>query len=42
MGLTGVDDPYERPVDPELVVKSDAWTVDECLEKISAYLSHRP
>jgi adenylylsulfate kinase len=41
VGMTGVDDPYERPVDPEVVVKSDEWTLDECLEKISAYLRTR-
>jgi len=38
VGMTGVDDPYERPVDPEVLVKSGEWTVDECLEKISGYL----
>lgn len=40
-GLTGVDDPYERPVDPEVIIKSDEWTIDESLEKISGYLRTR-
>lgn len=40
-GLTGVGDPYERPVDPEVTVKSDEWTLDESLEKISQYLRTR-
>lgn len=40
-GLTGVDDPYEMPVDPEVVVKSNEWTLDDSLEKICRYLETR-
>jgi adenylylsulfate kinase len=41
VGLTGVDDPYERPVDPEIIVKSDEWAIEESLEKIHGYLRTR-
>lgn len=40
-GLTGVDDPYEPPVDPEIVVKTNECTLDGCLETICRYLETR-
>ena len=40
-GLTGVDDPYEVPIDPEIVLKTDDYTPDECLLKIEEYLKTR-
>lgn len=36
--FTGVDDPYEAPDDPEVHVRTDLLSVDECLEKIIAAL----
>ncbi|MGH9279379.1 MAG: adenylyl-sulfate kinase [Acidimicrobiales bacterium] len=33
-GLTGVDDPYEPPLRPEVVVSTDLQTVDESLDTI--------
>jgi adenylylsulfate kinase len=33
-GLTGVDDPYEEPLQPELVVPTHRLTVDESIERI--------
>jgi adenylylsulfate kinase len=35
-GLTGVDDPYEPPVDPEVVVPTHLQSVDESLDAIWA------
>jgi len=32
--FTGVDDPYEEPKNPELIVNSDKETVDESVEKV--------
>jgi adenylylsulfate kinase len=32
--FTGIDDPYEEPLDPEVVVDSSAETVDASIEKI--------
>ncbi len=37
-GFTGVDDPYEAPESPELVVRTDLETLEESAGKIVAYL----
>ena len=37
-GFTGVDDPYEEPEHPELIVETDRETVEECVERIFARL----
>lgn len=37
-GFTGVDDPYEEPLNPELVIETDKETVDESVDRIFAKL----
>src|SRR5947199_5814162 len=37
-GFTGVDDPYEEPQQPELVVETDKETIEESLNRIVAKL----
>jgi adenylylsulfate kinase len=37
-GFTGVDDPYEPPVDPEIVVETDTMSPEVCLERIVSKL----
>ena len=37
-GFTGVDDPYEPPVEPELVVVTTECSPEECAEKVLSYL----
>ena len=37
-GLTGVDDPYEPPLNPELVLDTKSLTKEECLERIKQIL----
>lgn len=37
-GFTGVDDPYEEPVHPELVIETDKETVEESVARIFAKL----
>jgi adenylylsulfate kinase-like enzyme len=32
--FTGVDDPYEEPKDPELIVDTDIESVDESVGKV--------
>ena len=32
--FTGIDDPYEEPLEPDLVVETDKETVEESVEKI--------
>ena len=37
-GFTGVDDPYEEPEHPELVIETDKETIEECVARIFAKL----
>jgi adenylylsulfate kinase len=39
--FTGVSDPYEPPLDPEIVVDTEAETPDESAGKVLAYLDSR-
>ena len=32
--FTGIDDPYEEPLEPDVIVETDKETVDESVEKI--------
>ena len=36
--FTGVDDPYEEPPHPEILVDTESETVDESVEKVLKYL----
>ena len=38
--FTGIDDPYEEPLNPEIVCYTDRETVDESIKKITDYLEH--
>jgi adenylylsulfate kinase len=37
-GFTGIDDPYESPVSPELVLSAAEKTPDELADDVIAYL----
>lgn len=37
-GFTGIDDPYEEPLTPELIVETDRETVNESLTRLLARL----
>lgn len=39
--FTGVSDPYEEPLDPELVVETDRESIDQSMERIIAELAKR-
>lgn len=39
--FTGVSDPYEEPVAPEIVVDTDRMTVKACVESVMAYLAEK-
>jgi sulfate adenylyltransferase len=41
MGFTGVDDPYEPPIDPELTLQGAGVTPEENARKIAAYLEEQ-
>lgn len=40
-GLTGVDDPYEEPVAPDLRIESQDQTVQESAAAVHALLTER-
>jgi adenylylsulfate kinase len=41
MGFTGVDDPYEPPTNPEILLANDKCTVQEAAAQVIAYLESR-
>ena len=40
-GFTGIDDPYEEPVNPEIMVTTEKKTPKECAQEIIDYLEGR-
>lgn len=36
--FSGVNDPYDIPKDPDLVLETDKYSLSECIEKIKNYL----
>lgn len=36
--FTGIDDPYEEPENPEIVVETDKMSVEQCVDRIIDYL----
>ncbi len=40
-GFTGIDDPYEEPENPEIVVDTDRESLKESADKILSYLKNR-
>lgn len=40
-GFTGIDDPYEEPEEPEIIVETDKMTLEECTKKIIQYLKEK-
>jgi adenylylsulfate kinase len=39
--FTGIDSPYEAPVEPELVLRTDLLTVDEAVQEVLALLKDK-
>jgi adenylylsulfate kinase len=33
-GFTGVDDPYEPPLNPEVICRTDSESIEECVDKV--------
>ena len=40
-GFTGIDDPYEEPPNPNLVIETENSTEDESVQKITDYLKSK-
>ncbi len=32
--MTGLDDPYEEPLNPDVVIDTEHWSVEECASKV--------
>jgi len=39
--FTGITDAYERPKDPDIYLKTDQMSVEECVSKVMEYLKDR-
>lgn len=39
--FTGISSPYEEPENPELVLETDRFTVEECVDQLIAYLREK-
>lgn len=39
--FTGIDAPYEQPESPEIVVETDKNSIEECVDKIVAYMTDK-
>jgi adenylylsulfate kinase len=39
--FTGIDSPYEKPINPEITVSTHLNTIDECVDSIVDYLNNR-
>ncbi|EIJ82236.1 adenylylsulfate kinase [Bacillus methanolicus PB1] len=39
--FTGIDSPYEEPENPEVVLETDRFSIEECVEQLISYLTKR-
>ena len=39
--FTGITDPYEAPIDPDIEVRTDKLSADECVNQIISYLKEK-
>jgi adenylyl-sulfate kinase len=39
--FTGMDDPYEAPENPQIELKTDKYSIEECVDKIIVFLRER-
>jgi len=37
--FTGIDSPYEEPERPEIILESDQYSIEECVEQVIGYLT---
>jgi adenylylsulfate kinase len=40
-GFTGIDDPYEEPESPEIILETDKVNLEQCVERILSFLEAR-
>ena len=37
-GFTGIDAPYEEPISPDLIIKTDKFSIEECAKQVVDYM----
>jgi adenylylsulfate kinase len=40
-GFTGIDSPYEEPTNPELVIETCIYSIDDCVAQVLNYLKNK-
>ncbi|MFO7568620.1 MAG: adenylyl-sulfate kinase [Smithellaceae bacterium] len=40
-GFTGIDSPYEEPMEPQLVIDTKTWDLNRCVSEIEQYLTNQ-
>ena len=40
-GFTGIDSSYEKPENPDLVLRTNEYTVEECVDQLVTFLQER-
>ncbi|WP_322746450.1 adenylyl-sulfate kinase [Nostoc sp. LEGE 12450] len=36
--FTGISDPYEEPINPEIICQTDRFTIEQCVNQVLHYL----
>lgn len=39
--FTGISSPYEEPIEPEIIIESNKFTVEECVDQVINYLTSK-
>ncbi|MDZ8185308.1 MAG: adenylyl-sulfate kinase [Nostoc sp. ChiSLP02] len=39
--FTGISDPYEEPLNPEIICQTDKFTIEQCVNRVINYLEHK-
>ncbi|MEH2267516.1 MAG: adenylyl-sulfate kinase [Nostoc sp.] len=39
--FTGISDPYEEPLNPEIICQTDKFTIEQCVNQVLHYLEHQ-
>lgn len=39
--FTGIDSPYEPPLSPDVVIDTDQYSIEQCVEQIMSYLKNK-
>ena len=40
-GFTGIDSPYEEPGQPELILDTQTFSLNDCIHEVEQFMLHR-